>query len=157
RSGAAPEEAVQEAFSEVGMSISYTTCILAVGFAIFAFSKFNFIAYFGTLATCIIVLALVADLFLTSAILVLLDVRGERRESATTRENATIGGILLAAGIALAWSGPAVAGPAEDRGLAIMQEQERLNTGFRDGSGQYRMTLVNANGDRSERLLHLTT
>lgn len=50
---------------------------------------------------------------------------------------------------------PGVAGAAEDRGLAIMKEQERVNHGFGSEIATYRMVLVNANGDRSERLMEL--
>jgi len=51
----------------------------------------------------------------------------------------------------------ASAGPAEDQGLAIMKEQERVNSGYRDEIGRYKMTLVNANGDRTERIMERRT
>lgn len=49
------------------------------------------------------------------------------------------------------------AGAAEDRGLTIMVEQRRINGGYRDELVLYRMILVNAKGDRSERSLELRT
>ena len=39
-------------------------------------------------------------------------------------------------------------GRAQDRGLAIMEEQRRINSGYRDELIQYKMTLVNAKGER---------
>jgi hypothetical protein len=46
---------------------------------------------------------------------------------------------------------------AEDRGLSIMEEQRRINSGYRDEFILYKMTLVNAKGDRSDRSLELRT
>src|SRR5574341_562618 len=48
-------------------------------------------------------------------------------------------------------------GAAEDRGLTIMEEQRRINGGYRDELVLYRMILVNAKGDRSVRSLELRT
>jgi hypothetical protein len=56
--------------------------------------------------------------------------------------------IVLPAGIRLASA-------ADDRGLTIMEEQRRINGGYRDELVLYRMILVNAKGDRSERTLEL--
>lgn len=55
---------------------------------------------------------------------------------------------LLAVGLQ-----PGPAGAAEDRGLAIVREQERINRGFGSEVVTYRMVLVNAAGDRSERVM----
>lgn len=46
---------------------------------------------------------------------------------------------------------------AEDRGLSIMEEQRRINGGYRDELVLYKMILVNAKGDRSDRSLELRT
>jgi Outer membrane lipoprotein-sorting protein len=46
-------------------------------------------------------------------------------------------------------------GAADDRGLTIMEEQRRISSGYRDELVLYRMILVNAKGDRSERALEL--
>jgi hypothetical protein len=46
---------------------------------------------------------------------------------------------------------------AEDRGLAIMEEQRRINSGYRDEFVLYKMILVNAKGDRSDRSLEMRT
>src|SRR5207244_12393810 len=52
-----------------------------------------------------------------------------------------------------------VTGPlaAEDRGLSIMEEQRRVNSGYRDEMVLFTMTLLNAKGDRSERTLEMRT
>jgi outer membrane lipoprotein-sorting protein len=46
-------------------------------------------------------------------------------------------------------------GAADDRGLTIMEEQRRINGGYRDELVLYKMILINAKGDRSERSLEL--
>ncbi len=46
---------------------------------------------------------------------------------------------------------------AEDRGLTIMEDRRRINSGYRDELVLYKMVLVNAKGDRSERSLELRT
>jgi hypothetical protein len=48
-------------------------------------------------------------------------------------------------------------GAAEDRGLTIMEDQRRINSGYRDELVLYKMVLVNSKGDRSERSLELRT
>ncbi len=50
-----------------------------------------------------------------------------------------------------------LAGAADDRGLAIMEEQREINSGYRDELLVCRMILVNAKGDRSERSLEFRT
>jgi len=153
---ASPPESVRRTLQEVGRPVIYTTFILALGFALFTFSQFNFIAYFGQLATCVILLALSADLLLTPALLLAFD--GTRYFLTKKMKEATLPGILLAAGgMLLAWPGATEAGSAEDRGLAIMKEQERINSGYQSDITVYRMTLINANGDRSERTMEFRT
>ncbi len=46
---------------------------------------------------------------------------------------------------------------AEDRGLTIMEDRRRINSGYRDELVLYKMVLVNSKGDRSERSLELRT
>ena len=46
---------------------------------------------------------------------------------------------------------------ADDRGLSIMEEQRRVNSGYRDEMVLFTMTLLNAKGDRSERTLEMRT
>jgi hypothetical protein len=67
-----------------------------------------------------------------------------------------VAAVLLATSIVLP-AGISQVGAAEDRGLTIMEEQRRINGGYRDELVLYRMILVNAKGDRSERSLELRT
>ena len=46
---------------------------------------------------------------------------------------------------------------ADDRGRSIMEEQRRVNSGYRDEMVLFTMTLLNAKGDRSERTLEMRT
>lgn len=71
--GASPPDALRYTLGAVGRPVVYTTFILAVGFSLFSFSAFNFIAYFGQLATCLVILALLADLFVTPALFLVFD------------------------------------------------------------------------------------
>jgi hypothetical protein len=54
-------------------------------------------------------------------------------------------------------SGMGRGGAAEDRGLTIMEDQRRINSGYRDERILYKMILVNAKGERSERSLEVRT
>jgi outer membrane lipoprotein-sorting protein len=63
--------------------------------------------------------------------------------------------LVLLPSLIVAPAGIRLAGAAEDRGLTIMEEQRRINGGYRDELVLYRMILVNAKGDRSERTLEL--
>jgi uncharacterized protein len=71
--GASPAEAVERTLLAVGRPVIYTTAILALGFSLFSFSQFTFIAYFGQLAACAMVLALGADLLMTPALMMTCD------------------------------------------------------------------------------------
>ncbi|HXH81548.1 MAG TPA: outer membrane lipoprotein-sorting protein [Candidatus Tectomicrobia bacterium] len=146
---------IRRTLGEVGRPVVHTTAILAAGFSVFSLSHFNFIAYFGTLAAVVIVLALLADLFLTPALLAVVDGRRLRvRGGVPGPHLARLPLVLVGAGVAtLAITTPAVAQTAEDRGLAIMRRQEALNRGYGSEASTIRMTLVNANNDRSERML----
>ncbi len=68
-------------------------------------------------------------------------------------------GPLIVFAIALIAPPPGVPGlgAAEDRGLTIMEDQRRINSGYRDEFVLYKMVLVNSKGDRSERSLELRT
>ena len=68
-------------------------------------------------------------------------------------------GPLIVLAIALIALPPGIPGlgAAEDRGLTIMEDQRRINSGYRDELVLYKMVLVNSKGDRSERSLELRT
>ena len=63
--------------------------------------------------------------------------------------------VVLLATLIVLQLGISRVGAADDRGLTIMEEQRRINSGYRDELVLYRMILVNAKGDRSERALEL--
>ncbi len=65
--------------------------------------------------------------------------------------------VAVLATLILLPAGMARAGAAEDRGVAIMEEQRRINSGYRDEMVLYRMILVGPKGDRSERTLEMRT
>jgi outer membrane lipoprotein-sorting protein len=65
--------------------------------------------------------------------------------------------VLLLAALVVMPPGMSHGGVAEDRGLAIMEEQRRINSGYRDEMVLFKMSLVNAKGDRSERTLEMRT
>lgn len=158
RAGVPLGEVVRRTFRDVGAAIVFTSVILSAGFLLFAFSEFNFIAYFGVLATSLIVLALIADLLLTPAILVLADRRRPRVSAPKTAPARVLPTLIIVLALSAVLGVPAAtAGPAEERGRAIMDEQDRINSGYGDEVGLYRMVLVNANGDRSERTLEFRT
>ena len=71
--GQSPEEAVHYAFETAGRALFTTTVVLVAGFMIFAFSPFIPTAQVGVLTATIIGFALLADLSLLPALLLVLD------------------------------------------------------------------------------------
>jgi hypothetical protein len=71
--GASPEEAVLYAFSSVGQALWVTTLVLASGFGVLAFSDFAANGRMGLLTAVTIVIALVVDLLLLPALLLLIE------------------------------------------------------------------------------------
>jgi outer membrane lipoprotein-sorting protein len=65
--------------------------------------------------------------------------------------------VVLLATLTVLSAGLSQVDAAEDRGLSIMEEQRRINGGYRDEFVLYKMTLVNAKGDRSDRSLEQRT
>lgn len=64
-------KAIQSAFREVGQAITFTTIILATSFLAFAWLDHQGLKHFGQLSALAITSALIADLFLLPALLVL--------------------------------------------------------------------------------------
>jgi len=77
--GQGPEEAVRYAFDTAGRALFTTTVVLVAGFLIFAFSPFVPTAEVGVLTAMIIAFALVADLSLLPALLMVVDRRSVGR------------------------------------------------------------------------------
>jgi predicted RND superfamily exporter protein len=65
------EGAVRYAFNTVGTAVAANALILALGFGVLAFSSFKITAEMGVLTALAIVIALVVDLFLLPALLLL--------------------------------------------------------------------------------------
>ena len=59
--------------------------------------------------------------------------------------------------VAMCVPAPALAGPAEDKGLEIAKEEERRNTGFGDTTADMVMVLRNKTGQESTRELEIRT
>ncbi len=79
------QAAVQYAFARVGKALVTTTIALAAGFAVLGFSSFEINAGMGKLTALTIVLALLMDLLLLPALLVLFD-HGKHSDAIRTRE-----------------------------------------------------------------------
>lgn len=70
-SGSSIKESVQFAFENVGNALTITTIVLASGFGVLAFSDFAINSDMGTLTAIIIALALIIDLLILPAVLLL--------------------------------------------------------------------------------------
>jgi len=68
-----PQDAVRYAFATVGRAIIVTTIILSAGFTVLIFSSFGFNSDMGKLTAITIVVALLLDLLLLPALLLLID------------------------------------------------------------------------------------
>ena len=68
-----PQDAVRYAFATVARAIIVTTIILSAGFTILIFSSFGFNSDMGKLTAITIVVALLLDLLLLPALLLLID------------------------------------------------------------------------------------
>jgi len=79
--GRSPEDAVRHAFATVGPALIATTVILVTGFGILSFSSFRLNNWMAQLTAIVIAFALLADLILLPALLLLVD---RRRTSDTT-------------------------------------------------------------------------
>ena len=70
--GSSPEQAVQYAFSNVGVALTFTTIVLAIGFMILALSPFQVNAQMGLMTAITVVLALVIDFLFLPPLLIAL-------------------------------------------------------------------------------------
>ncbi len=76
RAGRSTRDAVDGAIRETGTALCLTSIVLALGFSILWLSHFKANHYFGTLASVTVAFALLADLFLLPALVILSDRRG---------------------------------------------------------------------------------
>ena len=82
RLGCDASQAVRYAFEVVGPAIIGTSVIVAAGFAVLGLSNFRVTAYMGMLTSLAVVCALITDLLLLPALLIVLD--GRREHAAQT-------------------------------------------------------------------------
>ncbi len=75
--------AVAHAYDVAGRPIVFTSVVISGAFAVFLFSSFQGIYYVGSLATCAIIAALLADMLLLPVLLRFFAPRGPRRNSRT--------------------------------------------------------------------------
>lgn len=73
------EEAVRYAFSNVGVALTFTTIILAVGFMILALSPFQVNAHMGLMTAITVILALIIDFLFLPPLLIVLEHRRMKR------------------------------------------------------------------------------
>jgi predicted RND superfamily exporter protein len=77
--GNGPLKAVKASISEVGQAMIFTSIILSLGFLIFTTSIYTPLTYFGILSAIAIASALLADLFLLPALLILYHSTGKNK------------------------------------------------------------------------------
>ena len=68
-----PKLAVQETLHTAGRAMLVTSCVLSIGFFIFGFAEMNNVSNFGLLTGTAIVLALLADYFISPALMVVVN------------------------------------------------------------------------------------
>jgi hypothetical protein len=81
RKGLDPVDAVRETFASTGTAMVATTIILAGGFGVLAFSRFELNQSMGILSAVTIVLALFFDVFVMSALLLMVTPRSRASSS----------------------------------------------------------------------------
>jgi len=68
-----PKMAVQETLHTAGRAMLVTSCVLSIGFFIFSFAEMNNVSNFGLLTGTAILLALLADYFISPALMVVVN------------------------------------------------------------------------------------
>jgi predicted RND superfamily exporter protein len=87
--GFSPEDAIRYAFDTVGSALIATTIILVVGFGILSFSSFRLNNWMAQLTAIVIAFALIADLILLPALLLLVDRHKHASQSQTASDKST--------------------------------------------------------------------
>jgi outer membrane lipoprotein-sorting protein len=155
--------AIRYAFETVGQAILSTTVILAVGFSVLALSTFRINSQMGLLTAMAIVLALVVDLLLLPALLMIGHKAGEKRRplamNTVTQRFGKLGkaatlGLLFAFLISAT---PLDASTPEQRGYEIAARADRSDRGFGDSLVDLKMVLRNKAGKESTRSLSIRT
>jgi len=184
-SGLNVEGAVRYAFDTVGAAVAANALILALGFSVLAYSSFKITAEMGLLTALAIVIALLVDLFLLPALL-LLGAQPQTKGKTIMQYARTNGRLLsILAGAALLGVGAtaavadnlqretgvvvaAVETVAEVEAIAFSSDPavkghqiaalaDRSDRGFRDSRVELEMILRNAGGSESKRKLKIST
>ena len=144
RRGMGPEDAVRHAFARVGTALVVTTLALVAGFAVLGTSGFAVNGDLAKLTAITITCALAADLLVLPPLLIALD----RKETVMPAKAATAALIAALAVLAL----PTDARADAAKGLAVVQEAERRDTGWRDFTSRGEMVLRDPRGAESRRV-----
>lgn len=77
--GLSPPAAIQNTLTGAGRAMLVTSIVLSMGFFVYVFSSMNNLISFGILASAAIVVALLADLLLAPALMVVLDLKKKEK------------------------------------------------------------------------------
>ncbi len=160
-------EAIRYAFETVGTAIVSTTVILAFGFSVLAASAFRINAQMGLLTAITVLLALITDLLLLPALLMV----GHRSpETLPAKENLDMNSsgfrlgklapviALLALLAPLTNSSVNAANPTPaEKGWEVAARADRSDRGFSDSIVDLQMVLRNAAGKQTTRDLRILT
>ncbi len=167
-------DAVRYAFDTVGRAIVSTTVILSFGFAVLAFSSFRINAQMGLLTAIAVLLALVTDLLLLPALLLIgHESTAKETDMTTSSTNWRFGGAttalavvaLLGAGTSVAYAqnttdpinSPGRTPTAAEKGYQIAARADRSDRGYLDSDVELTMLLRNAAGKETTRVLRIRT
>ncbi len=164
-------QAVRYAFDTVGRALVSTTVILAFGFVVLAFSTFRINAQMGLLTAIAVLLALLADLLLLPALL-LIGHKSKAKENDMTTSSAdwrlgkatTALALTLLLGIGAGADAQSVGADAAgtvldaaEKGYQIAARADHSDRGFGDSDVELTMVLRNAAGKESTRVLRIRT
>jgi hypothetical protein len=145
--GLAPAEALPHVMKTAGWDMLVTSSALIAGFLTLAQSSFGLFFDLAKMTAITLVVALVFNLVVLPALLVLASTRRRVLQPALAA-----GLVLLIAG-GMASSASAEDAQAAAKGLEIAREADRRDTGWKSAEVEVRMVLRNSHGETSERFL----
>lgn len=154
--GLVAEEAVEEAFENVGTALVATTIILTTGFSILMFSPFLMNWTLGALSAMTIAIALLIDFTFLPAVLVALDKKSQTKTNKGASMNikhATLTLLVIASAIGL--SSVAKAKTSVERGLEIAKLIDQNDQGWKNQVAEVEMVLRNKQGQESKRKMKI--
>ncbi len=165
------EQAVRQAIVNVGKPVIYTSLLLMAGFLCLAFSGFRINSTIGWLSCMTIAVALVFDLLMLPALLLLVDRHRSRTQVAIIDGDRLAGtnsglvpggvGLLMMSGLLLiSWAAlytapVQAASDSQARGLEIATRLDQSDRGYRDVEADVTMRLYSAQGQSFERTLRV--